>query len=335
MNGLPFVKLLQTTLRHCASAMVMLGAISLAAQAQTPEWAPTKPVRIIVPIVGSTNDVLARLLAPKLSEVLGQPVLVENKPGAGGNLGADMVAKAAPDGHTLLIGYNGPMAINVSLFDKMPYDPVKDLAPITLAVKSPQYLVAHPGSGLQSVQDLVNQARANPTKFSYGSVAVGSASHLTMEMLKMAAGVQITHVPYKGAGPAVTDLIAGNIQVVFFVPGNVQQFAKDGRLRLLASTGRKRYASTPDVPTMIELGFKDFEATVWAGFLLPAKTPKPIVDRYHRELTKVLQSPEVADKLRQIEYDVVTCTPDEFSAWIKTEIQRWGQIIKVTGSKLD
>ena len=132
MNGLPFVKLFQTTLRHCASAMVMLGAISLSAQAQTPEWAPTKPVRIIVPIVGSTNDVLARLLAPKLSEVLGQPVLVENKPGAGGNLGADMVAKAAPDGHTLLIGYNGPMAINVSLFDKMPYDPVKDLAPITL-----------------------------------------------------------------------------------------------------------------------------------------------------------------------------------------------------------
>ena len=137
MNGLPLIKLLQTTLRHCASAMVMLGAISHAAHAQSPEWAPTKPVRIIVPIVGSTNDVLARLLAPKLSEVLGQPVLVENKPGAGGNLGADLVAKAAPDGHTLLIGYNGPMAINVSLFDKMPYDPVKDLAPITLAVKSP------------------------------------------------------------------------------------------------------------------------------------------------------------------------------------------------------
>jgi tripartite-type tricarboxylate transporter receptor subunit TctC len=262
-------------------------------------------------------------------------VLVDNKPGAGGNLGADMVAKATPDGHTLLIGYNGPMAINVSLFDKMPYDPVKDLAPITLAVKSPQYLVAHPGSGLQSVQDLVSQARANPAKFSYGSVAVGSASHLTMEMLKMAADINLTHVPYKGGGEAIGALVAGDVQAAFFVPGNVQQFAKEGRLRLLASTGRKRYASTPDVPTMIELGFKDFEATVWAGFLLPAKTPKPIVDRYHRELTKVLQSPEVADKLRQIEYDVVTCTPDEFSAWIKTEIQRWGQIIKVTGSKVD
>ena len=335
MNGLPFVKLLQTTLRHCASAMVMLGAISLVAQAQTPEWAPTKPVRIIVPIVGSTNDVLARLLAPKLSEVLGQPVLVENKPGAGGNLGADLVAKSAPDGHTLLIGYNGPMAINVSLFDKMPYDPVKDLAPITLAVKSPQYLVAHPGSGLQSVQDLVNQARANPTKFSYGSVAVGSASHLTMEMLKMAAGVQITHVPYKGAGPAVTDLIAGNIQVAFFVPGNVQQFAKDGRLRLLGVSGTKRFKSTPQVPTLIEAGFKDFEATSWIGLLTTGGTPKPIIERYHRELVKILQSPEIRQKLEEMEFEVIASNPDQFAAWIATEIPRWGKVIKATGAKAD
>jgi tripartite-type tricarboxylate transporter receptor subunit TctC len=312
MNGLPFVKLLQTTLRHCASAMVMLGAISLAAQAQTPEWAPTKPVRIIVPIVGSTNDVLARLLAPKLSEVLGQPVLVENKPGAGGNLG-----------------------INVSLFDKMPYDPVKDLAPITLAVKSPQYLVAHPGSGLQSVQDLVNQARANPTKFSYGSVAVGSASHLTMEMLKMAAGVQITHVPYKGAGPAVTDLIAGNIQVAFFVPGNVQQFAKDGRLRLLGVSGTKRFKSTPQVPTLIEAGFKDFEATSWIGLLTTGGTPKPIIERYHRELVRILQSPEIRQKLEEMEFEVIASNPDQFAAWIATEIPRWGKVFKATGAKAD
>ena len=335
MNGLPFFKLIQTSLRRCASATVVLGAISFAVHAQTPEWAPTKPVRIIVPIVGSTNDVLARLLAPKLSEVLGQPVLVENKPGAGGNLGADMVAKAAPDGHTLLIGYNGPMAINVSLFDKMPYDPVKDLAPITLAVKSPQYLVAHPGSGLQSVQDLVTQARANPAKFSYGSVAVGSASHLTMEMLKMAAGVQITHVPYKGAAPAVTDLIAGNIQVAFFVPGNVQQFAKDGRLRLLGVSGTKRFKSTPQVPTLIEAGYKDFEATSWIGLLTTGGTPKPIIERYHRELVKILQSPEIRQKLEDMEFEVLASNPDQFAAWIATEIPRWGKVIKATGAKAD
>src|SRR5262249_25639623 len=159
--------------------------------------------RIIVPVVGSTNDVLARLIAPKLGEALGQPVVVENKPGAGGNIGADMVAKAPPDGQTLLVGYNGPLAINVTLFDRMPYDPVKDLTPITLAVKSPQYLVVNPSSGITSVKDLVQKAKADPKKYSYASIAMGSASHLTMEMFKSAAGIHVTHVPYKGAGPAL------------------------------------------------------------------------------------------------------------------------------------
>ena len=316
---------------HWAWAVgLLLGHASALAQ----EWAPSKTVRIVVPIAGTTNDTLARLVAPKLAEALGQAVIVENRPGAGGNIGSAFVSKADPDGHTLLVGYNGPIAINPTLM-KNALDPVKDLTPVTLAMKGAQYLVVNPAAGVSNVQELVQSAKKNPNKWSYASVAVGSGSHLTMEMLKMAADITLTHVPYKGGGEAIGALVAGDVQAAFFVPGNVQQFAKDGRLRLLASTGRKRYASTPDVPTMIELGFKDFEATVWAGFLLPAKTPKPIVDRYHRELTKVLQSPEVADKLRQIEYDVVTCTPDEFSAWIKTEILRWGQIIKVTGSKLD
>ena len=309
-----------------------LGGAPVAVQAQ--DWAPSKTVRIVVPIAGMTNDTLARLVAPKLAEALGQAVIVENRPGAGGNIGSAFVSKAEPDGHTLLVGYNGPIAINPTLM-KNALDPVKDLTPVTLAMKGAQYLVVNPAAGVSNVQELVQNAKKNPNKWSYASVAVGSGSHLTMEMLKMAADINLTHVPYKGGGEAIGALVAGDVQAAFFVPGNVQQFAKDGRLRLLASTGRKRYASTPDVPTMIELGFKDFEATVWAGFLLPAKTPKPIVERYHRELTKVLQSPEVSEKLRQIEYDVVTCTPDEFSAWIKTEIQRWGQIIKVTGSKVD
>jgi tripartite-type tricarboxylate transporter receptor subunit TctC len=335
MSGFLLRPRISPVVKRCAIFMVWACAGAWLGAVHAQEWAPNKPVRIIVPIVGSTNDVLARLLAPKLSEVLGQPVLVDNKPGAGGNLGADWVAKAAPDGHTLLIGYNGPMAINVSLFDKMPYDPIKDLAPITLAVKSPQYLVAHPGSGLQSVQDLVTQARANPAKFSYGSVAVGSASHLTMEMLKMAAGVQITHVPYKGAAPAVTDLIAGNIQVAFFVPGNVQQFAKDGRLKLLAVSGTKRFKSTPQVPTLIEAGYKDFEATSWIGLLTTGGTPKPIIERYHRELVKILQSPEIRQKLEDMEFEVIASNPDQFAAWIATEIPRWGKVIKATGAKAD
>jgi tripartite-type tricarboxylate transporter receptor subunit TctC len=317
-----------------AAATLVTGAFAQA-QAQANDWAPSRPVRIIVPIVGSTNDVLARLVAPKLQEALGQPVVVENKPGAGGNIGADLVAKAAPDGQMLLVGYNGPLAINVTLFDKMPYDPVKDLQPLTLAVKSPQYLVVNANSGISSVQDLVAKAKAQPAKFSYASIAMGSASHLTMEMFKSAAGVHITHIPYRGAGPAVVDLLAGNVHVGFFVPGNVQQFVKEGRLKLLASSGTRRFASTPDVPTLIEAGYKDFEATSWIGFLTAANTPRPIVDRYNRELVKILQSPEISAKLREMEFEVIASTPEQFGAWIRSEIPRWGRVIKETGAKAE
>jgi tripartite-type tricarboxylate transporter receptor subunit TctC len=314
----------------CIASLAAL--LSLGAVAQ--EWAPSKPVRIVVPIVGSTNDVLARLVAPKLQEAMGQAVVVENKPGAGGNIGAYEVAKAAPDGHTLLVGYNGPLAINVGLFDKMPYDPLKDLAPITLAVKAPQYLVVHPGSGITSVADLVAKAKASPGKYSYGSVALGSASHLTMEMFKSAAGFHMVHIPYRGAGPAVTDLIGGATQAAFLVPGNVQQFAKEGRLRLLASTGTKRFASTPDIPTMGET-YKDFEATSWIGFLAPGGTPAPIVDRYNREIIKILNQPDIRKRLLEMEFEIVASSPQQFSDWIKIEIGRWGAVIKATGTKAE
>ena len=317
-------------------AILALAAATFASGALAQgEWAPSKPVRIIVPIVGSTNDVLARLIAPKLQDALGQPVVVENKPGAGGNIGADLVAKAQPDGHTLLIGYNGPMAINVTLFDKMPYDPVKDLQPLTLAVKSPQYLVVNANSGITSVRDLVAKAKADPSKFSYASVALGSASHLTMEMFKSAAGVNLTHIPYKGAGPAVVDLLAGNVHAGFFVPGNVQQFAKEGKLKLLASSGTRRFPSTPDVPTLVELGFKDFEATSWIGLLTTGGTPRPIVDRYNKELVKILHMPDIQAKLRDMEFEVVASTPEQFGNWIKAEIPRWGKVIKDTGAKAE
>lgn len=319
--------------RLAVLACIALSATNAAAQGA--DWQPTKPVRIIVPIIGSTNDVLARLVAPKLQEALGQPFIVENKPGAGGNIGANEAAKAAPDGYTLLVGYNGPLAINVTLFDNMPYDPTKDLAPITLAVKSPQYLVVNPATGITSAKDLVARAKAAPTKYSYGSIALGSASHLTMEMFKSTAGFFMTHVPYRGAGPAVTDLIAGNIDAGFFVPGNVQQFVKEGRLRLLASTGSKRFASTPDVPTLSELGYKNFEATSWIGFLAPGGTPSPIVDRYNRELVRILTHPDVKKRLMEMEFEVIASTPQQFSDWIRFEIERWGNVIKRTGAKAE
>jgi len=312
---------------------LIFGGANLTAFAQ--EWSPSKTIKIIVPIVGSTNDVLARIVAPKLSEAMGQPVVVENKPGAGGNIGADFVAKSPPDGHTLLIGYNGPLAINVGLFDKMPYDPVKDLAPITLAVATPQYLVVNPALPIKSVPEFVAYAKNSAHKMSYASIAVGSASHLTMEMLKVAAGVDITHIPYRGAGPAVTDLIAGNVDAAFLVPGNVQQFLKEGRLRLIATSGQKRFASTPSIPTLIESGYPDFLATSWIGFLTTTGTPKPVIDRYNKELVKILRSAEVKEKLESMEFEIIAGTPEQFRSWIASEIPRWGKVIKLTGAKAD
>ena len=314
-------------------AAALAAALSFPALAQ--EWSPTKPVRIIVPIVGSTNDVLARLIAPELSKAIGQPVLVENKGGGGGNIGADFVAKSDPDGHTLLIGFNGPIAINQSLFKKMTYDPVKDLAPITLVVTTPQFFVVPPAVAAKNVAEFVALARAQPGKLSYGSVSIGSASHLTMEMLKTAAKIDVVHVPYKGAPPVLVDLLGGQIQAGFFVPGNVLQYMKDGKLRAIAATGRKRFAAAPEVPTMIEQGFPDFEAVAWIGFLAPGATPRPIIDRYNREIVRIANSPDVKGKLEALAFEVVATSPDEFRQWIAKEVPRWGKVIRDTGATAD
>ncbi|RZL95814.1 MAG: tripartite tricarboxylate transporter substrate binding protein [Variovorax sp.] len=314
---------------------VAAAALLLAGTAAAQEWSPSKPVRIIVPITGSTNDVLGRIIAAKLQDLIGQPVVVENRPGAGGNIGADYVAKSPPDGLTLLVGYNGPLAINATLFEKMPFDPVKDLMPITLAVSSPQYLVVNPGLPVKTVKEFVDWAKTNKGQLSYASVATGSASHLTMEMFKLAAHFEATHVPYRGAGPAVTDLVAGQVQAAFLVPGNVQQFVKEGRLRMIATSGQKRFPSTPNVPTLAESGYPDFVATSWIGFLAPAGTPKNIIDRYNKEMVKILHMPDVKQKLEGMEFEVVASSPAEFSSWIKSEIPRWGKVIKATGAKAD
>lgn len=319
--------------RSLGALVIATTSLAYSSVTAASEWAPTRTVRIVVPIVGSTNDVLARLVAPKLQDLLGQPVIVENKGGAGGNIGANEVAKAAPDGHTLLVGFNGPIAINRSLFKKMPYDSVKDLTPITLAVTSPQFLALHPSVPAGNVKELVALSKKNP--MAYASVSVGSASHLTMEMLKSASGADLTHVPYKGAGPAVADLVGGQVQAAFLVPGNILQFAKEGRAKIIASTGTKRFNTTPNVPTMIEEGFPDFVALSWIGFLAPGKTPQPIIDRYNKEIVKILQMPEIKQQLEKIEFDVVASSPKEFADWIQTEIPRWGKVIKSTGATAD
>jgi tripartite-type tricarboxylate transporter receptor subunit TctC len=320
------------TLSRCAFAIV---ATLIAVSAFADEWAPTKTVRIIVPIMGGTNDVVARLVQPELQKALGQAVVVENKGGAGGNIGADLVAKSPPDGHTLLVGYNGPIAINPTHFGNLPYDPVKDLAPITLAVTAPQFLAVHPSLPVKNVAEFVAYAKARPGELSYASVAIGSASHLTMEMLKSAARIDLVHVPYKGSHPAVVDLIGGQVNASFLVPGNILEFAKDGRARLIASTGLKRFDATPDVPTMIEQGYPDFVALTWIGFLAPGGTPRPIIDRYNKEIVRILHMPEVRAKLDQMQMDLVAGTPEQFSQLIRAEIPRWGKVIKDTGAKAD
>lgn len=297
------------------------------------EWAPTKVVKIIVPIVGSTNDTLARLVANRLQDVLGQSVIVENKGGAGGSIGAYEVVKAAPDGHTLLVGFNGPIAINKTLFKSLPYDPEKDLAPITLAVSSPQFLVVHPGVPANNVAELV--ALSKKRNLSYASVSVGSASHLTMEMLKSATGVTITHVPYKGATQAVVDLVGGVVDAAFLVPGNILQFVQEGKARVIATTGARRFQSMPQVATMIEQGYPEFIATSWIGFLAPGKTPPEIISRYNKEMVKILQLPDVRAQLEKMEFEVVAGSPEQFASWIKAEVPRWGAVIKATGATAD
>jgi len=315
-------------------ALVALGAgLGLALPAAAQDWTPSKTVKLVVPVQGGTVDILARLAAPRLQEAFGQPVIVENKGGGGGNIGTDLVAKAAPDGHTILVGYTGPIAVNITLFDNLPYDPQKDLAPITLAVTTPQFLTLHPSVPANTVAEFVKYAKERPGKLSYGSIAIGSASHLTMEMFKSAAGISLENIAYKGSGPAVTDLLAGNVQAAFLVPGNVLPHLKAGKLKVLASSGRKRFAAMPEVPTMIESGFQDFEAIAWIGFLAPGATPKPIVARYHRELVKILNAPEVRQRLLDIQFEIVANTPEQFAEYIRWEIPRWAKVIRETGVK--
>lgn len=312
--------------RRAALLAAALAACCTFTSAQADEWKPVKPIRIVVPIVGSTNDVLARLVAPELGAALGQPVVVENKGGGGGLIGTMDVVKSAPDGYTLLVGYNGPITINPTLLPQTPYDPIKDLAPITLAVKASQYLVVNPKVPVKNLGEFVAYAKGH--HMSYASVSVGSSSHLTMEMLKQAAHIDVTHVPYRGAGPAVVDLIGGQVDAAFLVPGNIQDYAKDGRARLIASSGLKRFPSTPDVPTVAESGYPGFDATSWIGFLAPAGTPQPVMDRLNTEMVRILKSPKVRKQLEDMEFEVVAGSRQQFSDWIKQDTERWAKVIK-------
>ena len=297
---------------------------------------PARPVRLIVPYPpGGGTDIFARLVGVKLNETLGQPVVVEQRPGAAGVIGADVAAKSAPDGYTLVIGQASNLAINLSLMKKLPYDPARDFAPITLVATSPNLLVVHPSLPVRGIKDLVALAKTKPGAINYASAGNGSPGHLAAEYFKKVAKIDLVHIPYKGATPALLDVLAGHASLYFTSPIAAQPFVQSGRLRQIAVTSGKRFPPLPDVPTIAESGYRDIDMTSWWGLLAPAGTPADIVNKLHSATVKALNSAEVKERLASQGAMVVTSTPNEFAAYIKSEIAKWAHIVSASGARLD
>ena len=308
-------------------------ALALPALAQT---FPAKPIRLIVPFpAGGATDVVARTFGAKLSENLGQPVVVENRAGAGGNIGAEVVANSPPDGYTLLVCSPAEIAINVNLYRKIPFDPVRDFAPVTLAASAPLILVVHPSLPVQSVKELIALAKARPGQIVYASSGTGGPQHLSGELLKMMAGIDMVHVPYKGGAPATTDLLGGHVQVFFAGLPPALPHIRAGKIRALAVTSAKRTAIYPSAPTMIESGLKGFVIDNWQGVLAPGKTPREIVTRLNAEIVKVLQSGDVKQRLFDQGTEPVASSPQQFESYIKSELDKYAKIIRQSGAKAD
>lgn len=313
---------------------INLAAGVLAALAAVPSPAvefPTKPIRLVIGFApGGGTDTTARALSTKLSASLGQQVVVDNRPGHSGTIAADIVAKATPDGHTVLLGTIA-LVVNPSLTAKMPFDTLKDLAPVTRAANSTNILVVHPSVAAKSVKELIALART--TNLNAGSSGIGGTGHLAVELFNLQTGVKITHVPYKGGGPAMLDLLGGNIHLIFATAASSIGHIKAGKIRALAVTTSQRSALVPELPTVAEAGVPGFEANNWNGFLVPAKTPRPIIDRLNKELTAVLNSPDIKETLFKQGLDAAPGTPEEFGAYMRSEMAKWAKVIKAAGIK--
>lgn len=297
---------------------------------------PNKPIRVIVPFpAGGGTDIIARDVTNKLSSTLGWSFVVENKPGSGGNLGVDAAAKAAADGYTLALGQTSNLAINPTLYSKMPYDSLKDLAPVGLVASAPLVLVVAADSPYKTLADIVNASKAKPASLNFASPGNGTVAHLSSELFQKTAGIKFTHIPYKGAAQASTDLIGGQVQLYMSSVPTLLGHIKNGKMRALAVTSLNRVDDLPQVPTVAESGYKGFEAVTWFGFVAPAAVPKDIVVRLNTEINKALQSADVKKKLGDQGADVMGGTPEQFSALIKSDIARWAPIIKESGAKLD
>ncbi len=311
----------------------ILSLISLCADAQS--W-PERPVHVIVPFpAGATNDLTARVIAEKLSLALRQPVVVENRAGAGGSIGADAVAKAAPDGYTLLQGSGSTHGGNAAVYPNLPYDPLRDFAPITMLVRTPYILIVHPSVQANSVRELVALAKASPGKLNYASYGSGSSSHLAAELFKDMAGIDIVHVAFKGGAPAVLATVSGQTQVLFDVITTSGPHIKAGRLKALAVGTTTRTPLFPELPTIAESGYPGFEATVFFGWLAPAGTPRAIIERLHRELVRVLAQADVREKLIALGNEIVGNTPEQFALQIADEVARWQKLARDRRLKFD
>jgi len=319
-------------MRCVALLLLICMLIAGAVHAQT---YPAKPIRIIVPFpAGGIADLYARIVGQRVADGWGQPVLVENRTGAGGNIGADAVAKSAPDGYTLVMGSFGTHAVNVSLFSSMPYDPVRDFAPIALVLEAEGLLVVHPSVPAKNVGELIAHARANPGKLTFASAGMGTASHLAGELFKAMAKVDMTHVPYKGNVPAITDLLAGQTSLLFATMPTVLPQAKAGKLRALATIGSSRSAAAPELPTVAET-LPGFEVNNWVGLLAPASTNAEIVRKWNVEVNRIMQGADIKQRLLVEGARYSPNTPEEFGAFIKSEIAKWAPVVKASGARAD
>jgi tripartite-type tricarboxylate transporter receptor subunit TctC len=328
--------------RLVLAATLLAAGTALPVAAQQAAW-PTKPVRLVVPFApGGTTDILARAMATELTKALGQPFVVDNRAGAGGNIGADIVAKSAPDGYTILMGTVGTHAINTSLYAKMPYDPVKDFAPISLVAGVPNVMVVNAEKAralkIANVQDFIRYAKANPGKLNMASSGNGTSIHMAGELFKTMTGAYMVHFPYRGSGPALMDMVAGTMDVMFDNLPSAMQQIKGGKLTALAVTSAQRSAALPDVPTVEQAGgpaLKGFEASSWFGLLAPAGTPPEIVNRIQQEVAKAIKTPDVSEKLLAQGAIPSGNTPQQFAALIDAELKKWAPVVKASGAKVD
>ena len=313
-------------------AAAVLGSFSTVVYAAEGAY-PNRPIRMLVGFApGGGTDTTARALTPKLSERLGQQVIVDNRPGASGNIATEIVTKAPPDGYTILLGTIAALAINPTLFGNLPFDPQKDLAPVLRIADSTNILVVHPTVPAKSVKELIALAKTGKP-LNGGSSGVGGTGHLALELFNVTAGTKITHVPYKGGGPAMTDLLGGQIHLIFATAASAIGNVQAGKIRALAVSTAKRSKLTPDLPTVAEAGVPGFEANNWNGLVVPAKTPRPIIDRLHTEIVRALKSPDTQERMKGLGADPVGNTPEQYTAFMQEEIAKWAKVIKAAGIK--